>query len=144
MDDIKRYSSLSFSKLILKGFLFTIIFFLISMVLLLIISAICFRLTDPTSKLEIIGSLSLYLSCAIASFAMTKLTKEKWLLGSLVLGAMIFLSTLMICIPLGNAFSSRSLLLRSAVILVSVACAFLGRKKAPKKRRKFKHKIKVS
>ena len=143
MDGIKRYSSLSFPKLIFKCFLFTVTFFLIALTVLLISSAFCYNTTDPTSKLEFIGICALYISTVISSFLMTKSNKEKWFFGGLLLGGMIFLSTLMISLPLGTTFSSRSLMLRIAIPFVSVATAYLGRKKSPKKK-KFKHKIKTS
>lgn len=138
---ISAKERLSFSKLILRCAVFAIVFCVFSLIVILTTSAIFYGTTNPTSKTKLGGIASLYLSTFITTFIMTKLNKEKWLFGGLILGGMIFAITLLLSVLINGESTSNNVLLRIIVLAVSLFSSFLARKKEPKnKKRKFKRK----
>ena len=136
---IKHHEGLSFSKLILRCFLFSIIFCAISFLIILGISFALYSTTNPTAKATIGGLISLYSSTFITVFIMTKVNKERWLFGGLILGGIIFLITLLLSALVDGSANAQSIIYRAIIILISLISAFLARKKEPKKR-KLKHR----
>lgn len=125
--------------LILKRCLFSIPFFcIISLVCVCITSLIFYNTQDPTSKIDLCGVLSLYLSTAITSILVAKKIKGNEILGGLILGIYIFIFTYLISLLIGdNEGGLMPVILRAGVILISVISSLLTKKRSkPKVRRK--------
>ncbi len=134
---ISRTEGMPFYKLIIRCALFTLIFCIISILIVGVMSVIFYNTQNPTAKITLLGYVALYLSVFLTSFIMTKSNGEKWLFGGLILGAMIFLLTLFFSIFVKEAGNAQSIIFRALIILDSLASAFLARKRG---RKKEKHK----
>ena len=141
MDSISSISQrgLPFYKLLLRCILFTFIFCFISVLLVLILSAVFYGSQNPTAKIQALGYIGLYFSVFLSSLIMTRINKEKWLLGGLILGAMIFLVTLFLSIFIKDSPSANSIIFRFIIILTSTVSAFLARQRPRKSHKSKKH-----
>ncbi len=133
---ISRTEGMPFYKLLIRCALFTLIFCIISILIVGVISVIFYNTENPTAKITLSGYVALYLSVFIASFIMTKSNGEKWLFGGLILGAMIFLLTLFFSIFVKEEGNAQSIIFRALIILDSLASAFLARKRGTKKEKR--------
>lgn len=136
---VNSREGLSLYKLVLRCAIFTIIFCLISILTIFVTSLILYNTTNPTSKSELGGVVALYISTFITVFIMTKINKEKWLFGGLILGGLIFALTLLLFIFIHGDVAPNNFFFRLIILAISLISAFLGRKKEGKNR-KFKHK----
>ena len=100
----KKLSSddLNFSELIKRAFLFTLLFFAISFVVILIMSCIFFNTSDPTSKIGVISLCALYISAFLCGFSLSRVNKQLYILGGAILGIFIFISTLLLSLCFGK------------------------------------------
>lgn len=131
--DSTKGSCLPFYKLVIRCALFTLIFSLISALCILLMSCIFYGSQNPTAKIPMLGYIGLYLSVFLTSFIMTRVNREKWLFGGLILGAMIFIVTLFLSIFIKDAPNSSSIIYRALIVLTSLCASFLGRKRSTKK-----------
>lgn len=122
-----------FYKLFIRCAVFTLLFCVMSVLIVGIMSVIFYNTENPTSKITLLGYIALYSSVFITSFIMTKSNGEKWLFGGLILGGMIFILTLFFSIFLKDASNPQSIIFRILIIAVSLASAFLARKRNSKK-----------
>lgn len=130
-------TSLSFATLLIRCLIFTGVFALLSTAFILIFSGIFYNTTNPTAKIEIASLASLYLSVAICSSALTRINSQKWLFGGLILGCMIYITTLFFAIFIQDDPNTENIILRAIIPILSTVFAFLSRKK-DKKRPKIK------
>lgn len=72
-----------------RCFLFTIIFFMFSLLLLLVLSFLFMKSKDPASWINLIGKFTLYFSAFVCSFILSKKNKQNYILSGLILGAII-------------------------------------------------------
>ncbi|MBE6624240.1 MAG: TIGR04086 family membrane protein [Ruminococcaceae bacterium] len=131
--DSTKGSCLPFYKLVIRCALFTLIFSLISALCILLMSCIFYGSQNPTAKIPMLGYIGLYLSVFLTSFIMTRVNREKWLFGGLILGAMIFIVTLFLSIFIKDAPNSSSIIYRALIVLTSLCTSFLARKRSTKK-----------
>ena len=136
---VNSRESLPLYKLVLRCAIFTIIFCFISVFTIFVTSLILYNTTNPTSKSELGGLISLYISTFITVFIMTKINKEKWLFGGLILGGLIFALTLFLSIFIDGDVAPNNFFFRLIIFAISLISSLLGRKKE-RKRRNFKHK----
>ena len=136
---VNSREGLSLYKLVLRCAIFTIIFCLFSILTIFVTSLILYNTTNPTSTSELGGVVALYISTFITVFIMTKINKEKWLFGGLILGGLIFALTLLLFIFIDGDVTPNNFFFRLIILAISLISAFLGRKKEGKNR-KFKHK----
>ena len=127
---------LNFKKLILRSFLFTICFLLIGLSTVLILSFFAYKTKDSTSLLKICGIISLFLSTIITSFIQSKVNKQYYLLGGIILGIMIFvvLTIFSLIVTNGN-ITANSIFYKSLIPAFSVIGSMLGVKKERKHRK---------
>ncbi len=134
----KKDISLPF--LLKRCFIFLLIFFAIGFLCALFFSLLFFNSEDPTSKIDIIGYLSLYASVAFTAFVFKKGLCEKKFIGGLMLGAMIFIFTYLISLTIGqNENGVTELLLRLGIIIICVIISVipkLTRKKSKRLKRR--------
>lgn len=105
--------------LIKRCFIFVLLFFIIGFLFALFLSLLFFRSGDPTSKISLVGYISLYTSVALTTFIFKRGLKEKKLLGGLILGSMIFVFTYLISLTLGQKENGATeLLLRLGIVLI--------------------------
>ena len=140
----KASEGMPFYKLIIRCAVFLLIFALVAVISALICSAIFFKTENPTSKIQLASLISLYLSVAVCSVVLTRINGERWLFGGLILGFMIYFSTLMLAFFIKDTPSTSSIILRALIPVISTFFAFLSRKRDKKhhksriKRHKFK------
>ncbi len=125
--------SLPFHKLLLRSLLLLPIFAILSVAMVFLCSAIFYNTDNPLGGADIASIIALYSATAISSIVLTRINKEKWLLGGLFLGVMIYLATLFLAIFVKDEVNKQNILLRVLVPIISVAFAFLSRKRTPKK-----------
>ena len=128
----KKLSSteLNFALLFKRATVFTVMFFAISFVIMLIMSCVFYNTSDPTSKISIISLCALYLSSFVCGFLLSKLNGQLYLLGSFTLGIMIFLSSLLLSLFFGNeGFFATSLAWRALAPVFCIIGGFGGMRK---------------
>lgn len=131
--NISYQKGLPFYKLIIRCALFTLIFCLVSIFLVVLMSCMFYSSQNPTAKIPLLGYIGLYLSTFLTSFVMTRINKEKWLFGGLILGTMIFCLTLFLSIFIRDASSAGAIIYRLLIILTSLCASFLARRRHDKK-----------
>ena len=115
-----------------------IIFWITSLVLLLIASAILFRRDDPLSYMALTGKCLLSFSCFLNGFIFSKRTNSQQIFSSLLLGVLLTLTVF-----LSSLFSSAGISNPLYYLLIPVSTAIggiLGRKRSAKKQKHRKHK----
>ena len=142
MDSINSsQKGLSFYKLLLRCILFTFIFCIVSVSLVIVLSCIFYGTQNPTAKIQLLGYIGLYFSVFLTSFIMTRTNGEKWLLGGLILGAMIFLLTFFLSIFINDIPNSNSMIFRFLIIASSSVSAFIARRRSNKNRKPRKLRV---
>jgi putative membrane protein (TIGR04086 family) len=129
---------LNFSRLFKRILLYTLLFFVASIIVMIILSLIFYNTSDPTSKIGIISLSAFYTSSFICGIALSKQNKQFYILGGILLGAMIFLNTLLISLFLGKdglSLTSIGWRLISPVLCVLGSLAGIHRDKPHRKRR---------
>lgn len=129
--------SLSFCKLILRSSIFVFAFMIVLSISTLISSFLFYNTTNPTSKIELAALISLYFSTFLCSLMLTRINGEKWLLGGLVLGVLIYMTTLVFAIFIKDDPNPKNIILRALIIAVSVFSAFISRKREKKRKIKY-------
>ena len=127
-------SELNFKDIFKRCVIFTVIFFLISIITTAIIGAIFYNTKDPTSKIAITSLLSLYLSSFISGFILSKINKQRYFLGGLILGILLFIITFVagIIIDSKESFELGSIIWRLLIPVVCILGSMLGIKKDTK------------
>ncbi|MGM9666200.1 MAG: TIGR04086 family membrane protein [Eubacteriales bacterium] len=117
--------------------LFTLIFCAVSALMILIFSWIFYSTEDPTSKITLASLCSLYSSCFICSFALSRISGQRNFLCGIVFGAMVVILTLLLSLAVKDGTMNNPILWRALIPVVTVAAALL----AKKRERKPRHKI---
>lgn len=123
--------------IIKRCFLFTIIFFMLSFSLLLILSLVFMRTKDPNAWVNIIGKFTLYFSAFLCSFLLSRKNKQSYVLSGLILGAIVTFIIFVISLFYPNSTNNSVLwtaLIPFATLLGSVLA--IKRHSSPRKRRK--------
>ena len=138
-----RAQGMPFFTLLMRCAVFLIIFIFVAIVSSLVCSIIFFNTTNPTSKIDVASLCALYSSVALCSILLTRINGEKWLLGGLILGIMIYLCTLILAFFVNGESNSNNIIMRALILPISVLFAFLTRKKNKSRHKsKFKkHKV---
>lgn len=117
--------------------LFTLIFCAVSALMILIFSWIFYSTEDPTSKITLASLSSLYTSCFICSFVLSRINGQRNFLCGIVFGAMVVILTLLLSLAVKDGSMKNPVLWRALIPVVTVVAALL----AKKRERKPRHKI---
>ncbi len=125
-----------FKESIKRCFLFSILFLILSFIINLLVSLILFNLKDNTSFINIGSIASLFLSVTITAFIQSKINKQYYLLGSIILGFIIFgVVTVVTLILDKGSITNNSLLVKSLIPAFSVFGGMLGIKNENKRKK---------
>ena len=117
--------------------LFCLIFFIMSMLLLFILSLTFVNFADSTTYLNLIGKLTLYLSSFLCSFLLSKRIRENYIYSGILLGALI--TSLIFILSLMYPESTTNSVIWLLLIPVSTLLgSLLGKKRNIKKH---KHRV---
>lgn len=138
----KRFNqnkSFDLKSLFKRCFLFSVIFLILSNIISLIISLMLYKLKDNTSFINIGSIASLFLSTLITAFAQSRVNKQYYLLGSIILGGIIFGLVTFIALILNKGnISSNTLLIKSLIPIISVLGGMLGIKNEKKRKKHYR------
>lgn len=138
----KRFNqnkSFDLKSLFKRCFLFSVIFLILSNIISLIISLMLYKLKDNTSFINIGSITSLFLSTLITAFAQSRVNKQYYLLGSIILGGIIFSLVTFIALILNKGnISSNTLLIKSLIPIISVLGGMLGIKNEKKRKKHYR------
>lgn len=138
----KRFNqikSFDLKSLFKRCFLFSVIFLILSNIISLIISLMLYKLKDNTSFINIGSITSLFLSTIITAFAQSRVNKQYYLLGSIILGGIIFGLVTFIALILNEGnISSNTLLIKSLIPIISVLGGMLGIKNEKKRKKHYR------
>ena len=138
----KRFNqikSFNLKSLFKRCFLFSVIFLILSNIISLIISLMLYKLKDNTSFINIGSITSLFLSTLITAFAQSRVNKQYYLLGSIILGGIIFGLVTFIALILNKGnISSNTLLIKSLIPIISVLGGMLGIKNEKKRKKHYR------
>lgn len=121
----------------LRCAIFTLIFCAVSALMILIFSWIFYSTEDPTSKITLAALCSLYTSCFICSFVLSRINGQRNFLCGIVFGAMVVILTLLLSLAVQDGGMKNPVLWRALIPIVTVASALL----AKKRERRTKHRI---
>lgn len=138
----KRFNqnkSFDLKSLFKRCFLFSVIFLILSNIISLIISLMLYKLKDNTSFINIGSITSLFLSTLITAFAQSRVNKQYYLLGSIILGGIIFVLVTFIAVILNEGnISNNTLLIKSLIPIISVLGGMLGIKNEKKRKKHYR------
>ena len=133
-------TELGFLGLLKSCSLFLLVFIALCVFISVITAIFFYKSLNPSKAIDLISLSSLFISAFISSFLLSKYNGQKYLLGGILLGFMIF-----VILFIGALFTERKIfsaefLLRLAVPAVTMIGALLGikrekRNKRPKIRR---------
>lgn len=131
-----KEKELSFVSLLKRCLMFLLIFAALCVSICLIMSIFFYQTLNPNKMTNLISLVSLFLSTFISAFLLSKRNGQKYLLGGLLLGCMIF-----ILLFIGALFTERKIFspdfaLRLAIPAVSLVGSLLGIKREKKIKRK--------
>lgn len=119
-----------FKDLIIRCLFFSILFFVVGLLICFILSYFAYKTKDPTSLLKICGIASLFLSVLITSFIQSKINKQHYLLGGILLGAFILVLTVLFStIFLDDNLTNDTILIKLLIPAFSVLGSMMGIKK---------------
>ena len=123
----KKYSKnneLTLRNILIRCGLFTLLFFVLSILTVLLVSYFLYKTKDPTAYTQIGGLASLFFVAFLTGFIQSRVNKGYYFIASLILGLMIFFITLVISLILpNNSFNLTSFIWR---LLIPVLCVFGG------------------
>ena len=129
----------NFTELFKRCLAFSILFLFIGLFVCLIMSFIIYKFKDNTSLINIGSIASLFISVMATAFIQSKYNGKYYLLGSITLGILIFLVTIIIALILNSgSITTNNILVKSLIPAFSVLGGMLGIKK--EKARKRKHR----
>ncbi len=133
----KSNAELNFKNLFTRCILFSIIYFIVGLIFLLVLSWVFYNSDDPTSKIELVGLISLYSAGLITSFVQSKVNGQYYFLSGLILGLLILSVSLILSLifPIDNAFSAINLIWRGLIPVICVLGGVLGAKNRNSKRK---------
>lgn len=133
----KKKEELTFPSLIKRCLVFSGIFFLLTALLVLLLSLIFYNTENPGSIVLFVATASMYLSALISSFALSKFNGGLYLWGGLILGAMVLAVILIASIFI--KVENHNIFLQLAIPAITVLGALLGKKR--EKRNKHKRRF---
>ena len=132
--------SLSFLGLTKNVLIFFLVFVGISIVLTLLFSLIFYNLPNPTAFVDAVAIASLFISSLISAFLLSKKTKEKYLLGGLLLGLIITSIIFIGSLFTDTKILSLEFLIKLLTPVFTILGAFLGIKRERKNSRYKRHR----
>ena len=130
---------LNFKKLFIRCLLFGVIFLILGLITNLLLSFVLYRTKDPTSLLELGGIISLFSSSIIIGYIQSRINKQYYLLGGIVLGIIIFIFTVIVTLILSNGnITTNNVLLKALIPAFSVIGSMLGIKRERKRKKHHK------
>ena len=133
----EKSTDINLGTVMIRCALFTLIFCAVSALMILIFSWIFYSTEDPTSNITLASLLSLYMSCFICSFVLSRINGQKNFLCGIVFGAMVVILTLLLSLSVNGGEIKNPVLWRALIPVVTVAASLL----AKKRERKAKHRI---
>lgn len=129
---------LTLKALLIRCIIFTMFFCIFSIILALIFTLIGFNSQDPTSKIDLFGTIALLLSVFFSGFIMSKVNKEKYFIGSLILGIMILLLTTLasLLLPSNEEATIMQVIWKLIIPVVCILGGMLGIKRESKNHRR--------
>lgn len=131
-----RIKELTFPILLKRCFLFTIFFSVVTVLLVLILSAFFYNTENPTSKLQLIATISMYLATFFSAFFLSKLNGGLYFWGGLILGTIIL--ALILVISIFVKVENQNIFLQLALPVISILGAMLGQKREKRNNRRKK------
>ena len=141
METMKRKNhsknrDLTFKNIFIRCLLFTVIFFLIGFLTVLITSYFLYKTNDPTSYAQIAGISSLFATAFITSFIQSRINKQHYFASSLILGRLVFaLSFIIFLLTPNNEFNITNFVWRLLIPVFCVLGGMLGISRNNKKRK---------
>lgn len=125
----------SFPSLLKRCLLFLLVFVSLCVLISLVMSLIFYKSVNPGKMVNIISLTALFSSAFISAFLLSKFNGQKYLLGGIMLGVMIF-----ILLFIGALFTERKIFsadfaLRLSVPAVTMIGALIGIKREKKAKR---------
>ena len=133
-----KNKELTFPSLIKRTLLFTAIFALLSVLIILVLSVIFYGTEKSDTKIPFISIISIYASALITSFLLSKFNGHFYFWGGLILGGFALSLILISSIFIKN--DSQNLLFQLAIPLITILGALLGQKRAPKRKNHRQHR----
>lgn len=132
-----KIKELTFPILLKRCLVFSLIFAVISVLLVLILSAFFYNTENPTSKLLLIATISMYLATFLSAFFLSKLNGSLYFWGGLILGTIIL--ALILVLSIFVKVDNQNIFLQLALPVISILGAMLGQKreKRTKRRKQF-------
>ena len=135
----KRYlrkEELTFYNILARCGLFVILFFCLGIFILLIVSYFLYKTKDPTSYLQLGGMASLFSATLLTGFIQSRVNKCHYFFSSLILGILLFLTTLIIALITPNyRFSIDEFIWRLLIPVFGILGSMLGIKKEGKRKK---------
>lgn len=129
----QKNNELTIKDIIIRCAIFSIAFCIIGFFVALIVSYFLYHSTDPSSLTQIAGISSLFFSTFLTSFIQSKINKQFYFLSSLLLGAYIFILTLVLCLLTKKLdFSATSFIWRLLIPVFSLLGGVIGSKRKTK------------
>lgn len=122
-----KIKELTFPILLKRCLLFSLIFAVITVLLVLIFSAFFYNTENPTSKLQLIAIISVYLAAFISAFALSKVNGGLYFWGGLILGSIIL--ALILILSIFIKVDNQNIFLQLALPIISILGAMLGQKR---------------
>lgn len=132
----KESKELSFFSLIKSCLAFLLVFVGICITITIIASIFFYQSLNPTKMIDLISIGSLFLSAFISAFLLSKRNGQKYILGGLLLGGMIFILLFIGALMNGTQIFSAEFALKLAIPAVCVIGSLLGIKREKKLKRK--------
>lgn len=125
---------LKFKDLIIRCSIFSIAYLFIGTLLCLILSLFAYRTKDPTSYFSICGIITPFLSALISGYIQSKINKQHYLIGGIILGVLIFSVTVILSLIITSEnLSQNGILYKALIPFFSVIGSMLGIKKISNK-----------
>ena len=118
---------------------FSIVFLLLSVLMVLVSALIFFKSDDPTTKTEILGKTSLYFSAAICSFIISKKNGKSQIFSGFLFGAIITTEVFALSLFFGGGSNNNTLWLLIIPFVTTLSSAVAMGKKTHRHKHK-RHK----
>ena len=127
---------LSFKKLLKRCLIVLLASILIGILITLLFSLVFYNLPDPTSRINIASLLSMYFTVFISGFILSRVNKQKYFIGSLILGLMLFAINIILSIILKDELSTTDYIWKLLIPVFCILGSMIGIKKERKSYRK--------
>lgn len=129
-------TALTFKDLLKRAFVFLLPTLLIAIIFTILFSLIFYNMPDSTSKISLCSSLSMYFTAFFAGFILSKVNGQKYLVGSALLGLILFAINVILALIIKSDFGFSQMLMKLLIPFTCVCGGILGIKREKKHLRK--------